>query len=48
MDGGPGGRFQALPDGNRYVWSMRTMFAVYLLVILAGLALYTAVGVAHL
>jgi len=27
---------------------MRTMFAVYLFVVLAGLTLYTAVGFAHL
>jgi len=27
---------------------MRTMFTVYLLVVLTGLALYTAVGLAHL
>jgi hypothetical protein len=28
--------------------SMRTMFALYLLVVIAGLGLYTAVGLAHL
>jgi hypothetical protein len=27
---------------------MRTMFALYLLVVIAGLGLYTAVGLAHL
>jgi len=27
---------------------MRTLFTVYLLVVVSGLALYTAVGLAHL
>jgi hypothetical protein len=42
------GRFRARAGGHRYAWAMRTMFTLYLLVVLAGLALYTAVGIAHL
>jgi hypothetical protein len=44
----PERRFRARGFGNRYGWPMRTMFTVYLLVVLTGLALYTAVGLAHL
>lgn len=46
--GGPSGRFRAPACGHGYAWAMRTMFTVYVLVIVTGLALYTAVGLAHL
>jgi hypothetical protein len=46
--GGPSGRFRARGFGHRYAWAMRTMFTLYLLVVLAGLGLYAAVGLAHL